>query len=84
MVKYIVAFSIVSFYLFVTIRYSLKFSKSNLFPRKVKLLHFVMLWLIPFFWILLLKNLHKTMPGSHEVPQKEDPVPFSKGYMDGV
>lgn len=37
-----------------------------------------MIWLIPFVWILLLKALTKSTPGSYEIEDKVDPQPFSK------
>jgi len=37
-----------------------------------------MIWLIPFIWGLLLSALTKSVPGSYQVENKEDPQPFSK------
>jgi hypothetical protein len=36
-----------------------------------------MIWLIPFIWILILKSLTKSTPGSYEVKNKIEPKPFS-------
>jgi hypothetical protein len=43
-----------------------------------------MIWLIPFIWILLLKNLTKRAPGSFEVEIKDSPGPFSNNDDDAA
>src|SRR5450631_4418134 len=44
--------------------------------------HLVLIWLIPFLWILLLKALTKATPGSFEIENKESPIPFSDNDRD--
>ena len=41
-----------------------------------------MIWLIPFIWIFLLKNLLKPTPGSYDIENKENPKPFSDNDND--
>jgi hypothetical protein len=65
-------------YLILTIRYFISLQKEIIFSKRMKLVHSILIWLIPFVWILLLKGLAKRTPGSHEVEEKEDPQPFSK------
>lgn len=43
-----------------------------------------MMWTVPFVWILILKALTKTTPGSYEVEKKEEPESFSKSAYDGM
>lgn len=40
-------------------------------PKKKKI-NIVLLWLIPFLWYQLVKNILKRTPGSHEIPIKND------------
>lgn len=70
------------FYFVVTIRYFLVFRKNKIFTGKVKTLHLFLIWLAPFIWIFILKNLTKTTPGSYQVEKKESPVPFSDNNDD--
>lgn len=66
------------FYLVFTTRFSRKFKTNQVFSGGIKLFHSVMIWLIPFIWILLLKALTRSTPGSYEIEKKEDPQPFPK------
>ena len=64
-------------YLIFTILNFRELRKSIIFTRWVKVFHLVMIWIIPFAWVLFLKALSKSAPGSYEVEQKADPAPFS-------
>jgi hypothetical protein len=70
------------FYLVNTISYSQFLRKSKVFTGKIKILHLILIWLIPFVWIFILKNLTKTTPGSYQVENKESSVPFSDNNDD--
>jgi hypothetical protein len=73
------------FYLIYTIPYFLAFKKNpTIFAGKIKVFHLVMMWLIPFFWILILKSLTKSTPGSYEMEYKENPHPFSDNNDDAA
>ena len=65
-------------YLIFTIRYFRTLRKSIVFTKRVRVFHLIMIWIIPFVWILLLKGLTKSTPGSYEIENKADPEPFSK------
>ena len=65
-------------YLVFTIRYFIFLRRDNFYSKGIKTIHFVLIWLIPFVWIILLKALAKRTPGSHEIEKKEEPQPFSK------
>jgi hypothetical protein len=65
-------------YLVFTTRYAVFLKKEILFTKRVKILHSILIWLIPFVWIVLLKALAKRTPGSYEIEEKRDPEPFSK------
>ena len=70
------------FYIAITARYFLVFKRNKIFTGKVKTLHLILLWLIPFIWIFLLKNLIKATPGSYQIEKKESPIPFSDNNDD--
>lgn len=72
------------FYLIITIRYSLVLRKNVIFTGKIKLFHLIMIWLIPFIWIFLLKNLTKSAPGSFEIKNKDASKPFSDNDNDAI
>jgi hypothetical protein len=68
------------FYIAYTIKYSITFSKCILFSKKLKVLHIFLFFLIPFIWIILLKELSKSAPGSYEFPNKSDVKPNTDAY----
>jgi hypothetical protein len=70
------------FYFIFTIRYFFVFKKNIIITGKIKLVHLVLIWLIPFLWILLLKALTKATPGSFEIENKESQIPFSDNDRD--
>lgn len=77
-IQIVILAGIVIFYFVYTFRYFRSFKKTQLFGAKLKTFHLIMIWLIPFVWVLILKALSKSAPGSHEIENKEDPKPFSR------
>ena len=69
------------FYFVYTIRYSITFKKNILFTGYLKTFHLFMIWLVPFIWILMLKSLTKSTPGSHEFENKKTTVSFTEGGL---
>jgi hypothetical protein len=67
-------------YLIYTIRYAITFSKNTIFEGKRKKLHSILIWIIPFAWIMLLKSILKRTPGSHEFQDKKD----MEGFVDNT
>jgi hypothetical protein len=65
-------------YFFFTIRQFRIIKKNILYTNRIKMVHLIMIWLVPFVWALLLVALSKSAPGSYEVAQKVDPEPFSR------
>ncbi len=76
--------AIILLYLFViyTLTYGEEIKKSPMFSMKLKLFHLIMIWIIPFLWIVLLKILTKPAPGSYEIDNKQDNEPFSDAYRN--
>jgi len=72
------------FYLIFTIRFFKSFKKCIIFSSRIKTFHLIMIWAVPFIWILLLKALTKTTPGSYEIEKKEEPESFSQSAYGGT
>jgi hypothetical protein len=81
--KYLLLVGLSVFYFIYTIRYIKVLSSTTVFESSIRRFHFVMIWLIPFVWILILKNLIKPTPGSHEVDKNQDTAPFFDVYKSG-
>jgi hypothetical protein len=78
-IRLCIASSAIIFYLIFTIRFFISFRKNIIFTGKIKVFHLIIIWIIPFIWILILKSLLKSTPGSYEIDDKNDPEPFSTG-----
>jgi hypothetical protein len=63
-------------YLIFTTLYFISLQKEIIFSKRMKIIHCILIWFIPFVWIFLLKGLTKRTPGSYEIEPKEDPKPF--------
>ena len=70
------------FYFIITFRYFLVLRKNVIFTGKIKALHLVLIWLIPFIWIFILRSLAKATPSSYEVETKDSSKPFSDNDTD--
>jgi hypothetical protein len=79
---FLLIFTLLIIYIIYTIRYFLVVRKSLFFSGKIKVLHLVLIWLIPFIWIFILKNLTKSTPGSYEGKNKDNYKPFSDNDND--
>jgi len=62
----------------------LSLKRTSLFAGNIKTFHLVMIWLIPFIWVFILKNLTKSAPGSYEVKNKNSSKPFSDNDSDAI
>jgi hypothetical protein len=72
---------LVLFYFLYTLSYALKFNKTNIYyAGKQKLVHNIMIWLVPFLWILLLKTIDRPI-GRNSVFQ--EPATGPDGSDDG-
>jgi hypothetical protein len=60
----IILIPVLTFYLVYTIRYTRAFKKNKLFGKRIKLIHYILFWAVPFLWILLIKNISKDIPGT--------------------
>lgn len=81
--KYLLPAAGIFFYFFITIRYCLQFRNNILFKGKIRIVHYILFWLLPFFWIMVVKHISAKIPGSYEFPDKREPERFDNNYMNG-
>ena len=73
-IKLVILAVILIVYLTYTSRYSIEFNRSNYFTGRFKAFHIVLIWIIPFVWIILLKGLFKPTPNKPQFLLKDDLV----------
>ena len=60
------------FYFLYTLRFAIVFNQKDVFfSGRLKLLHNIGIWLVPFIWIAVLKQLSKPTLGSHQFRKKK-------------
>jgi len=69
------------FYVAYSFRFSQTFMKSIYFTRRIKTFHLIMIWLVPFFWIFILKSVTKPTPGSGKFENKASPEPSTESGL---
>ena len=63
--KYYLLFGLLAVYFIWTMRFAIKFNKSDLFfSKRQRLTHNILIWLVPFIWIMILKTILQPTPGS--------------------
>ncbi len=79
MIYFLIAISLA--YLIYTLNFTLKFNKTNIyFTKNQKVLQIILMWLIPFLWIIIIKTIIKPTPGSdHFIKKKDDDGSFKGG-----
>ncbi|MCF1717025.1 hypothetical protein L0U88_20450 [Flavihumibacter sp. RY-1] len=81
-IKFVFAILIALIYLFFTIRYSFDIGKNMTLSNKLKIVHIILIWTIPFVWMVILKNLTQQTPGSHQVDKTKENKPFFDAYKN--
>lgn len=62
-------------YFILTLRFMIKFNRQTiLFNRKQRIIHSLLFWAIPFFWILLIKSIIKPIPGSISYEREKEKI----------
>ena len=65
--------ALIIFYIAFTLRFQLLFNKTQTyFSKSQMILQNILIWLIPFVWIIILKTLIAPTPGSHQAKRKAD------------
>jgi hypothetical protein len=69
-------------YFIYTLNYAIKFNKnSHSFTEKQMVLHNILIWLIPFFWIMIVKTAAQPRLGSHHFKKTKSAGQF---YESGL
>ncbi len=73
---------VIVIYLIYTLNFAIKFNKTNtVFNNNQILLHNLLIWIIPFFWIMIVKSMIAPTPGSHKFKKsKEDSGFHESGF----
>lgn len=79
----IILITVLLIHLILAILGTLQLSKSTRFTKIQIRYNIILLWIIPFLWYLLIRIMHKKIPGSHEVPIKND-VSSNNSYESGL
>ena len=83
MIYFILTISVI-FYFIYTLNFALKFNKvETCFTDRQKLVHEILIWLIPFFWIIIVKTLMEPTPGSHDHKKKDEDGGFYESGLGG-
>ncbi|MFT3912130.1 MAG: hypothetical protein QM737_22075 [Ferruginibacter sp.] len=80
-IQVLIISGVIIFYLIFTGRYFRILKTNIVFTGRIKTFHLIMIWIVPFVWILILKALVIRTPGSYEIEKKENPTPFSKKWI---
>jgi len=65
-----------------TLRFALRFNNTDTyFTRRQKVTHNILIWLIPFFWIMIIKTIAAPTPGSQHFKKTKDKGGF---YESGI
>jgi len=70
-------FGLLGAYIVWTLAFAIKFNKTNTgFTKGQMLIHNILIWLIPFIWIIILKTITKPIPGSGNFNKTKDKGTF--------
>ncbi|MBW8331978.1 MAG: hypothetical protein K0M40_08155 [Prolixibacteraceae bacterium] len=71
--KYYLLFGLLTVYFIWTLRYAIKFNRTDaFFNKRQKLIHNVLIWLFPFIWIMILETISKPTPGTANNKKAKD------------
>lgn len=80
--KYYFLFVLLIIYFIWTLRYTIKFNRANsFFDKRQKLIHNVLIWVIPFLWIMILKTIMRPTPGTASLKKTKNKGHF---YESGI
>ena len=69
-------------YFIYTLNFAIKFNRMNtIFSDNQKLIHNFLIWIIPFFWIMVIKTTLKPTPGSSKFKKSKQDAGF---YESGI
>ncbi len=69
--KEVIFYGLIMVYLLYTLVESIEFYRTDKnYTKKNKVIHFILMWLIPFIYVLLIKSINKKTLGSHHYNRK--------------
>jgi hypothetical protein len=77
---YVLLITLLVVYLYYTVHSFLYIQKSQIFSRRIKIIHLIAIWIVPFIWAYLLKASMQPAPGSYQVERKGPDEPFFDAY----
>ena len=82
--KYVILFAMLAVYFIWTLKFAITFNRTDrYFDKGQKLIHNVLIWLIPFIWIMIIKAITKPTPGSYNFKKKDDEDTFYESGLGG-
>lgn len=70
-----------SIYFIYTLNFAIQFNKTTVFNKNQKLIHNFLIWIIPFFWIIVVKSMIAPTPGSDKLKKTKSKGRF---YESGI
>jgi hypothetical protein len=77
-----VLITVFAIYLTYTLNFTIKFNRTNtIFNDSQKLIHNFLFWIIPFFWIMIIKTVMKPTPGSDKFDKTKPEADFKENQF---
>ncbi len=79
---YFILIGLLFFYFVWTLTFAIKFNNTdNYFEKGQKRLHNILIWVLPFIWIIVIKTITKPTPGSHALKKKQEEDSFYESKL---
>lgn len=73
---------LLTFYIVWTLWFAIKFNATDrYFDKGQKLIHNILIWVVPFIWIIIIKTLSKPTPGSANYTKTKNKGTFSESGL---
>jgi len=77
--KYFILFGLLTVYFIWTLRFAIRFNKTDTyFDKGQKRMHNVLIWFVPFIWIMIIKTIAEPTLGSANYNKTKDKETFSE------
>ncbi|GHN01647.1 hypothetical protein WSM22_31360 [Cytophagales bacterium WSM2-2] len=75
-------FGLIAIYVLWTLKFVITFNKTDIYFNKgQKIIHNILIWLIPFIWIIIIKTITKATPGSANYNKTKGGGTFSESGL---
>lgn len=80
--KYYLLFGLLTVYFIWTLRFAIKFNKAeSFFNKRQKMIHHILIWIVPILWVMILKTILQSTPGTASSKKTRDKGNF---YESGI